>query len=260
VKRLLVVLYGFVAYALFLASFLYAIAWLGNTMVSKTIDRGGAAPTSSGAAIALNLLLLAAFAIQHSVMARSAFKRWWTLIIPPPMERSTYVLASSLALFAVCLEWRSLPAVVWQAHGAAAFALSVLFWIGWLVALASTLMIDHFDLFGLRQTFAQRIGPRSGPILKTPLLYRYVRHPLMLGLVIAFWATPQMTVGHLLFAVTTTLYIVLGLQLEERDLLREFGATYQAYRKRVPMLLPGTKLHRRAGHVDGTDAHHAPAP
>ena len=258
-KRLLVILYGFVAYALCVASFLYAVAWLGNTLVSNTIDRGAAA-TSPGAAIAVNLLLLAAFAIQHSVMARSAFKRWWTRIIPPPIERSTYVLAASLGLFAVCLGWRSLPAVVWQAHGAAASALSVLFWFGWVVALASTFMIDHFDLFGLRQTFAQRTGPGSGPMLKTPLLYRYVRHPLMLGLVIAFWATPQMTVGHLLFAVTTTLYIVLALQLEERDLLREFGAAYQAYRKRVPMLLPGTKLHCRAGHVDGIDADHVPGP
>src|SRR5262249_45051841 len=163
VKRLLVILYGFVAYAVFLASFLYAVAWLGNTIVSNTIDRGAAA-TSSGAAIAVNLLLLAAFAIQHSLMARAAFKRWWTRIIPPSIERSTYVLAASLALFALCLGWRSLPAVVWQAHGAAASALSVLFWIGWLVALASTFMIDHFGLVGLRQTFAERTGPRSGSV------------------------------------------------------------------------------------------------
>jgi protein-S-isoprenylcysteine O-methyltransferase Ste14 len=257
-KRLLVILYGFFAYALFLASFLYAVAWLGNILVPKTIDRG-AATTSSGAAIAVNLLLLAAFAIQHSVMARSGFKRWWMRFIPRSIERSTYVLAASLALFAVCLGWRSLPAVVWEAHGAAASALAALFWIGWLVSLASTFMIDHFDLFGLRQTFAQRTGPPSGPMFKAPLLYRYVRHPLMLGLLIAFWATPKMTAGHLLFAVTTTVYIVLALQLEERDLLRDLGAAYEAYRKRVPMLLPGTKLHRRAGDVDGRNVDHASA-
>jgi protein-S-isoprenylcysteine O-methyltransferase Ste14 len=253
-KRPLVILYGFVAYALFLASFVYAIAWLANLFVPITIDRG-VPGASVGEAIAIDLLLLAAFAIQHSVMARPAFKRWWTRIIPQPIERSTYVLASSLALFAVCLGWRSLPAVVWQAHGAVASALSALFWAGWLVALASTFMIDHLDLFGLRQTFARPAGARAGATFKTPLLYRYVRHPLMLGLAIAFWATPLMTSGHLLFAIATTIYIVLGVRLEERDLLRELGTAYQAYRERVPMLLPGTKSMRRAlaAQSSGTD-------
>jgi protein-S-isoprenylcysteine O-methyltransferase Ste14 len=259
-KRPIVILYGFVAYAFFLASFVYTMAWLANAIVPITIDSGRAA-TSSGAAIAVDLLLLAAFAIQHSVMARPAFKRWWTRIIPQPIERSTYVLASSLALFAVCLGWRALPVIAWQAHGAAAIALSALFWLGWLVALASTFMIDHMDLFGLRQTFAgSDAARRSGSTFRTPLLYRYVRHPLMLGLTIAFWATPRMTVGHLLFAVATAVYVVLALQLEERDLLREFGAAYQAYRQRVPMLLPGMKVHRRMRPVGRGDADRTARP
>ena len=244
-QRLLIILYGVSAYAAFVASLLYALAWLGNILVPKTID-SGPATTSPSAAIAINLLLLAAFAVQHSVMARPGFKRWWTRIIPRAVERSTYVLASSMLLFAVCLGWRSLPAVVWQVHGAAAFALSALFWIGWLVGFASTFMIDHFDLFGLRQTIARRNSSPSAPTFRTPLLYRYVRHPLMFGLLIAFWSTPLMTAGHLLFAIASTLYIALGVRLEERDLVREFGAAYLSYRKRVPMLLPGTKLRRRA--------------
>lgn len=258
-KRPLVILYGFVAYALFLASFVYAIAWLANLFVPITIDRG-VPGTSVGEAITIDLVLLATFAIQHSVMARPAFKRWWTRIIPHPTERSTYVLASSLALFAVCLGWRSLPAIVWQAQGAAATALSLLFWAGWLVALASTFMIDHLDLFGLRQTFARPAGARAGAAFKTPLLYRYVRHPLMLGLAIAFWATPVMTLGHLVFAIATTIYIVLGVRLEEHDLLREFGAAYRAYRERVPMLLPGTKVMRRIWPADGAEADRVGGP
>jgi protein-S-isoprenylcysteine O-methyltransferase Ste14 len=242
-KRPVVILYGVSAYALFVASLLYALAWLANILVSKTID-SGPATTSPGAAITTNLLLLTAFAVQHSVMARPSFKRLWTRIIPRSVERSTFVLASSLLLFAVCLGWRSLPAVVWQVHGAAASALSALFWAGWLVGFSSTFMIDHFDLFGLRQTIARRSTSPSQPTFKTPLLYRYVRHPLMFGLLIAFWATPQMTVGHLLFAIASTVYIALGVRLEERDLVREFGDLYLSYRERVPMLLPGTKLRR----------------
>jgi len=242
-QRLLVILYGVSAYTAFVASLLYALAWLANILVPKTIDSDADA-TSPGVAIAINLLLLAAFAIQHSVMARPAFKQWWTQFVPRTVERSTYVLASSFLLFAVCLEWRALPAVVWQAHGAAALALSVLFWVGWLVGFASTFMIDHFDLFGLRQTIMQPGSSSLGPTFKAPLLYRYVRHPLMFGLLIAFWATPQMSVGHLVFALAATLYIALGVCLEERDLVREFGAVYLSYRERVPMLLPGTKLRR----------------
>ena len=242
--RVLALLYGLVAYGVFLASFLYAIAWLGNFLVPKTIDSG----EGGGAAMAVlvDVLLLSAFAIQHSVMARPAFKAWWTRFVSPAVERSTFVLFASLLLFAICLGWRPLPAVVWRAEGGAAALLWAGFALGWLVVLLSTFAINHFDLFGLRQVWLYARGrAQSAPHYVERFLYRFVRHPIMLGFIIAFWSTPVMSAGHLLFAVVTTAYILVALQLEEHDLLREHGAQYAAYRERVPMLVPGTKARRR---------------
>jgi protein-S-isoprenylcysteine O-methyltransferase Ste14 len=185
------------------------------------------------------VVLLGLFAVQHSVMARPAFKRWWTRIIPASCERSTYVLISSLILLLVFWQWRPITAVIWHVEGWSAVLLTSISWIGWLVTLASSYMIDHFDLFGLRQVLdalrgaAARLQP-----FQTPLLYRIVRHPLMLGFLLAFWATPHMTAGHLLFALVTTGYILLGVQLEERDLMAHFGKSYERYRSQVPMLMP----------------------
>ena len=237
VVRLAILLYAIVSYAVFTASFLYALGFVGNYVVPKSIDVGS--PTNLGEAIVVNLLLLALFAIQHSVMARPAFKRWWTEHLPVACQRSTYVLLSSLILLLLFWQWRPIPAPVWQVNGFAAWLLIGVHWLGWLIAFASTHMIDHFDLFGLRQAFVALRGTEMpGQSFKTPLLYKIVRHPLMLGFLLAFWATPEMTAGHLLFAIANTAYILVGLHFEERDLIAEFGATYQQYRRRVPMLVP----------------------
>jgi protein-S-isoprenylcysteine O-methyltransferase Ste14 len=236
-SRLLIVLYAIVSYAVFLVSFFYALGFVGNYLVPKSIDVGGA--TNSSDAIIVNLLLLGLFAIQHSTMARSAFKRWWAKVFPVACQRSTYVLLSSLIFLLLFWQWRPIPTPVWQVDGLAAWLPIGLYWLGWLIVLASTFLIDHFDLSGLRQAFvALRGAEQPAQSFKTPLLYKIVRHPLMLGFLIAFWATPEMTVGHLLFAITTTAYILVGLQFEERDLIAQFGTTYQHYRRRVPMLLP----------------------
>jgi protein-S-isoprenylcysteine O-methyltransferase Ste14 len=248
-SRIFVPLYGAVSYVVFLASFVYAIAWLGNFLVPKTIDSGPATPLAE--AILVNLALLTAFALQHSVMARPAFKRWWTRLVPQPAERSTFVLLASLLLFAVCLGWRALPQVVWQAEGAAATAMWALFASGWLVVLAATFMINHFELFGLRQAWLHARGSAyAAPRYVERFFYRFVRHPIMLGFLIAFWSGPTMTAGHLLFAAVTTAYILVALQLEERDLMKEHGASYASYRDRVPMLIPGTKAGRAAVKLD----------
>lgn len=237
--RLLIMFYAIASYALFVVSFLWAVGFIGNYnyLVPKSIDAGS--PTNLREAILVDLLLLGLFAIQHSVMARPAFKQWWGKFIPAACERSTYVLLSSLILLLLLWQWRPIPMPVWQVDGLAAALLIGVYWLGWGVALASTFMIDHFDLFGLRQTlFALRRADRPGQSFKTPLLYRIVRHPLMLGFLLAFWATPDMTAGHLLFASATTAYILVALQLEERDLIAQFGTAYEQYRRRVPMLLP----------------------
>jgi protein-S-isoprenylcysteine O-methyltransferase Ste14 len=235
--RLLIMLYAIQSYAVFTASFLYGLGFVGNYLVSKSIDVGD--PSDLGEAIAVDLLLVALFAIQHSIMARPGFKRWFGTILPAACQRSTYVLLSSLILLLLFWQWRPIPTVIWHTDGILAALLTGVYWIGWLIALASSFMIDHFDLFGLRQGFgALRGGETSSKSFRTPLLYRLVRHPIMLGFLLAFWATPEMTAGHLLFAIANTVYILVGLQLEERDLIAEFGATYQRYRRRVPMLLP----------------------
>jgi methanethiol S-methyltransferase len=247
--RLLVLFYAIVSYAVFLGASLYAVCFVGNYVVDlapKSIDVGGAAKASE--AIVVDLLLLGLFAIQHSVMARRGYKQWWANNFPVSCQRSTYVLLSSLILLLLFWQWRPIPALVWRVDGIAAWLLIGVYWLGWLIVFSSTFMIDHFDLSGLRQAFSALRGAEiPGQSFRTPLLYKIVRHPLMLGFLLAFWATPEMTAGHLLFAIMTTAYILIALQFEERDLITEFGATYQQYRQRVPMLLPRIFGHRRAG-------------
>jgi protein-S-isoprenylcysteine O-methyltransferase Ste14 len=231
-------IYGVAAYVVFFVTFLYAIGFVGGVYVPKTIDVGNLAALST--ALIIDLLLLGLFAVQHSVMSRPAFKRVWTTIIPASVERSTYVLASSLALILLFWQWRPMPALVWEITNPIGRAvLYALFVGGWLLVLASTFAIDHFDLFGLRQVWLNFRGIEyTHPPFSTTGFYHYVRHPIMLGFVIAFWATPAMSVGHLLFALATTGYILIALQLEEHDLSQLVGDAYREYRQRVPMILP----------------------
>jgi protein-S-isoprenylcysteine O-methyltransferase Ste14 len=240
VKRVSFFVYGAVSYLVFFATFLYAIGFIGNVAVPRTLD--GPATDSLGLALAINLGLLSLFAVQHSVMARPWFKQRWTRIVPKPIERSTYTLFSSLALILLFWQWRPLGGTVWSVDSTAAtIALRSLFAFGWGLVLVSTFLIDHFDLFGLRQVWLYLIGkPYTARPFGTPVLYRYVRHPLYVGWFFAFWMTPTMTATHLLFAVVTTAYILVAIQFEEHDLTREFGKTYEDYRRNVPMLVPFT--------------------
>jgi len=229
--------YGLFSYLVFLGTFLYAIGFVGNLVVPKSIDSG--VVVSLGEAVVVNVMLLGLFAVQHSVMARPAFKRWWTRFVPPQVERSTYVLASSLVLILMFWQWRPLPGIVWEAEQPAAAILWVMFGVGWFLVLISTFLIDHFDLFGLRQVFAYAKGrPYLPPPFRTPTLYKVVRHPIMLGFLIAFWSVPTMSWGHLLFAGMTTAYIFVGIYLEERDMMNAFGEGYEDYRRRVGMIVP----------------------
>lgn len=236
--RFLALVYGVLNYLAFLVVFLYAIGFVGDLVVPRSVDRGPHAPV--GEAIVIDVVLLGVFAAQHSVMARPAFKRWWTRVVPQVVERSTYVLASNLVLALLFWQWRPIPAVIWDVTTPAArIGIHVLFWLGWAIALTSTFLISHFDLLGLRQVYAAwRAKPYSLVGFRAPALYRMVRHPLMLGFVIAFWATPTMTAGHLLFAAASTGYILIALQLEERDLIGMLGDEYEQYRTEVPMLVP----------------------
>ena len=233
-------LYGLIVYLFFLATFLYAICFVGNLpWLPKTIDSGAAVPLAE--ALPVNLALLALFALQHSVMARRGFKRWWTRFVPEPIERSTFVLAATLALALLLWQWRPIAEpVLWSVtQPAARWALQAVFCLGWAVLLISTFLINHFELFGLRQVAAHVSGHGiPAPQFRTPLFYRHVRHPIYLGFVLAFWATPQMSAGHLLFAIATTGYILIGIWFEERDLVAQFGNRYRVYREQVGMLWP----------------------
>jgi methanethiol S-methyltransferase len=231
-------IYSIVCYVVFLGSFLYAVGFVGNVVVPKSIDSGPAAPLPE--ALAIDLVLLGIFAVQHSVMARPGFKVAWTRIIPRPVERSTYVLLSSLLLILLFWKWQPIPAVVWHVSSPALSALLLAVCAaGWLILLLSTFMINHFDLFGLRQAFLRLRGLDYTPLNFTQkAFYKFVRHPIMLGFVIAFWAAPHMSFGHLVFSIATTGYILVGIHFEERDLLKSHNAEYAAYRARVPMLFP----------------------
>lgn len=241
-KRLLIIGYGVASYLAFVAAFLYAIAFVGGFVVPRTVDSGIAAPTSE--AVLVNVLLLAVFAVQHSVMARPWFKQRWTRIVPQAIERSTYVLLSSLALLLLYWQWRTMPAVMWNVESPAGqVILWTLFWMGWAIVFSSTFMINHFDLFGLRQVWLNWRGqPYRDLGFQTVLLYRVIRHPIMTGFIVAFWAIPTMTAGHLLFAAVSTAYILVAIQLEERDLVDDLGDQYRDYRRRVGMLAPGLHL------------------
>lgn len=231
--------YGLLVYVLFLGTLLYTIAFVGNLpLVPKTIDSGE--PATLPGALIVNTLLLGLFAVQHSVMARQGFKRWWTRLVPPSVERSTYVLATVLVLVAMLAFWQPMPQTVWQLeHPVAVAAVEGLFWAGWGIVLLSTFLINHWELFGVQQVYHRLRGTTPAePKFATPLLYRYVRHPIYLGFLLAFWAAPEMSRGHLLFAVATTGYVLIGASLEERDLIRHFGEQYRAYRRQVGMLLP----------------------
>jgi protein-S-isoprenylcysteine O-methyltransferase Ste14 len=239
--RLVAFLCGLVAYVAFFGTILYAIGFVSGLLVPKTIDTGAVAPLAE--AVVVNLVLMSVFAIQHSVMARKRFKQWWTQFVPKSVERSTYVLFSSLALILLFWQWRPMPAVIWQVDDPQiALAVTGLSLVGWVIVFTSTFLINHFELFGLHQVANNLVGREMpAPRFRTPLYYQFVRHPIYLGFIIAFWAAPTMTAGRMLFAAVTTAYIIVGIALEERDLVDLFGDDYRRYKDRVSMLVPWRK-------------------
>lgn len=251
-KKSILFLYGVIAYVIFFGTFLYAIGFVGNLLVPKSVDAGTQGlffqSVTDGNFILsaiVNALLLSVFALQHTIMARPAFKKWWTKIIPEAIERSTFVLLASLALLLIFWQWRPMTGVIWEINTPILVTIATgIFWIGWLIVLASTFMINHFHLFGLLQVFENMKGQDlSGLHFSKKFLYKFVRHPIMTGFIIAFWATPLMTTGHLLFAVVTTLYVIIAVKhLEEPDLVKEIGEPYKKYQEEVPMLIPFTKF------------------
>lgn len=237
-KKFIFFMYGVVSYMVFFVTFLYAIGFVGNLLVPKSIDYGLRGSTNG--ALLTNILLLSIFAIQHSVMARQGFKNWWTKIVPKPIERSTFVLFSSAALILLFYFWKPIPDVIWNVQNTIlGTILTILFFTGWFIVLFGTFLINHFNLFGLQQVYLHmKNNEPKPPQFVRPLFYKVVRHPLMLGFIIAFWATPYMTVGHLLFALATTGYILLAIQLEERDMVRFHGEDYKRYQQEVSQIIP----------------------
>jgi protein-S-isoprenylcysteine O-methyltransferase Ste14 len=238
---------GAIAYAMFFGTILYAIGFVGNFVVPKTIDSGATGPV--GLSLFINAMLLSVFVVQHTVMARPVFKKWWTKIVPEPMERSIFVALASASLMLVFWQWRPVPIVVWSVESEILHAgLVGVSLAGWSIVFLSSFMIDHFDLFGLRQSMQGFLGRKRTPVVfKKAGFYRLVRHPLMTGFFIAFWATPEMTVGHLFFAVMTSAYIVLGTAIEERDLYASIGPAYARYAREVPAFIPGLYVRRGRG-------------
>jgi len=245
-KKFIIFIYGILAYVVFLASFLYAIGFVGQLLVPKHINSG--VEEGLTMSILINLLLLSLFAVQHSVMARPSFKRWFTKIIPESMERSTFVLLTSLILFLIFWQWRPMTDVIWNIEGETyVLIINIIFWTGWVIVLLSTFMINHFHLFGLDQVYNKLKSKQpTGLKFKEHFFYKFVRHPIMTGFIIAFWATPKMTQGHFLFALVTTLYIIVAVKyFEERDLRNELGDAYVSYQQRVPMLFPFLKFGKK---------------
>ena len=238
ILKFVALLYGLAAYFMFFGTVLYAIGFVSGLVVPKTIDTGAA--SSAAEALVVNLLLMSLFAVQHSLMARKQFKQWWTQYVPKSVERSTYVLFANLTLILLFWQWRPMPTVVWEVVDPdIAVTIATLSFGGWVIVLTSTFLINHFELFGLQQVANNLVGREMpAPRFRTPLYYKFVRHPIYLGFIIAFWAAPTMTVGHLLFAAVTTAYILVGILLEERDLIVMFGDDYRRYKKRVSMLVP----------------------
>src|SRR5690348_9489528 len=231
--------FGLVSYAIFFAVFLYAIGFVGGFITPTRLDAAPTMPLPQ--ALAIDLGLLTAFAIQHSGMARPAFKKWWTKVIPQAAERSAYVLLSSLCMIVLFVFWQPIGGVIWDTpEGWPRMTVTGLYLFGWALLLYATFLIDHFDLFGLKQVALRLAGKSCGePVFRTPSLYKLMRHPIYVGWLIIFWSAPTMTVAHLVFAVVTTIYILAAIQLEERDLIRQFGKDYVDYKKRTPMLVPG---------------------